>query len=318
MDHFKQITSFVNAALKGSLSAAARHEAIAPAMVGRRLDALEARLGVKLTQRTTRRLTLTPEGQSFLEDCQSILHDLETAEGAVSARSQAVTGLLRVTAPAGFGRRHVAPLIPRYAREHPRLAVTLDLSDRITDLVAEGYDCAVRFGEQADAGLVRVRLGQARRVVVAAPTYVQRHGTPRSPAELSHHQCLALSEADTPARGWLFEVGGRLVTERPAGALSCNDGAALHSWALAGMGLAWRSWWEVSEDLAAGRLLTVLRDFEAPPTAVYCVMPARKHLPLRTRLFVDLLKHEFAQPPLTAALSGEDSGNSDKKKGPRR
>ncbi|MFM2447053.1 MAG: hypothetical protein RI936_1500 [Pseudomonadota bacterium] len=301
MDHFKQITSFVNAALKGSLSAAARHEAIAPAMVGRRLDALEARLGVKLTQRTTRRLTLTPEGQSFLEDCQRILHDLETAEGAVSARSQAVTGLLRVTAPAGFGRRHVAPLIPRYAREHPRLAVTLDLSDRITDLVAEGYDCAVRFGEQADAGLVRVRLDTAR-----------------SPAELSHHQCLALSEADTPARGWLFEVGGRLVTERPAGALSCNDGAALHSWALAGMGLAWRSWWEVSEDLAAGRLLTVLRDFEAPPTAVYCVMPARKHLPLRTRLFVDLLKHEFAQPPLTAALSGEDSGISGKKKGPRR
>lgn len=318
MDHFKQIGSFVNAALKGSLSAAARHEGIAPAMVGRRLDALEARLGVKLTQRTTRRLALTPEGLSFLEDCQRILRDLEEAEGAISARSQSVTGLLRVTAPAGFGRRHVAPLIPRYAREHPRLAVNLDLSDRISDLVAEGYDCAVRFGEQADPGLVRVRLGQARRVVVAAPAYLQRHGTPRSPAELAQHQCLALGESAGPARSWLFQADGRLATERPAGALTCNDGAALHAWALAGMGLAWRSWWEVSEDLAAGRLITVLEEFEAPPTVVYCVMPARKHLPLRTRLFVDFLKHEFALPALTAALSGEVEASTGKKKGPRR
>lgn len=302
MDQFKQIASFVNVANKGSLSAAARHEGIAPAMVSRRLDALEARLGVRLTQRTTRSLTLTPEGAAFLEDCQRILRDLEDAEGAVSARSATASGHLRITAPAGFGRKFIAPLIPRFARAHPRLSLALDLSDRVSDLITEGFDLAIRFGEQADASLVRIRLGDARRVVVAAPDYLARHGAPATPAALAQHQCLSFTEAGAPQRGWNFVVDGRASTEKVASALTCNDGAALHAWCLAGMGLAWRSWWEVGEDLAAGRLVRVLAPFEAPPTAVYCVFPARRHLPLRTRLFVDFIKHEFAQDALTNAL----------------
>lgn len=304
MDPFKEITTFVNVAQRGSLSAAARHEGLAPAMIGRRMDSLETRLGVKLIQRTTRRLTLTPEGTAFLEDCQRILRELEDAESAVSARGKQATGHLRITAPAGFGRMHVAPLVPRFATEHPKLAVSLELSDRITDLVAEGFDCAIRFGEQADAQLVRVKIGESRRVVVAQAEYLQQHGTPLRPADLAQHRCLTFGEGMAPQRGWNFVVNGTPVVERVSGPLACNDGAVLHDWTLSRMGLAWRSLWEVGDDLASGRLVTVLDGFEAPPTNVYCLFPARKHLPLRVRLFVDFVRQEFAQEKMARILNG--------------
>ncbi|MFO0144679.1 MAG: LysR family transcriptional regulator [Betaproteobacteria bacterium] len=305
MDHFKQIATFVNVAQRGSLSAAARHEGIAPAMVSRRLDALEARLGVKLLQRTTRRLSLTPEGSAFVEDCQKILRDLQDAESAVAARGAEANGQLRITAPAGFGRKYVAPIVADFLRSQPRVSVTLELSDRIVDLLAEGIDCAVRFGEQADSSLVRVPLGASRRVVVAAPLYLERHGTPRQPKDLAKHRCLVLGDASGQGaqRGWSFGVDGAVQALRVEGPLACNDGAVLHEWSLAGLGLTWRSLWEVGDDLAGGRLVTVLGEYAAPPTRVYCVFPARKHLPLRLRSFVDYLKAVFAAAPLASVLS---------------
>ena len=304
MDKFKQIATFVQVVQRGSLSAAARHEGIAPAMVSRRLDALEARLGVKLLQRTTRRVSLTPEGTAYVEDCQRILREIEDADSAVSARGAEATGNLKITAPAGFGRKYIAPLVAEFVHRHPKVSVALDLSDRIVDLLAEGLDCAIRFGEEADSSLVRLQLGESRRIVVAAPTYLQRLGTPARPRDLPHHACLTLGEtgAASQQRGWLFLVDGQLQAYRPAGPLECNDGAVLHEWSLAGLGLAWRSRWEVGEDIAAGRLISVLDDFAAPPTQVYCVFPARKHLPLRVRLFVDFVKARFQLPPLNAAL----------------
>jgi len=305
MDQFKQIATFVNVMQKGTLSAAARHEGIAPAMVSRRLDALEARLGVKLLQRTTRRVTLTPEGSAYAEDCQRILRELEEADSAVSARGLVASGHLRTTAPAGFGRKYVAPLAAEFAQRHPKVSVALDLSDRISDLIAEGLDCAIRFGEEADNALVRLQLGESRRVVVAAPSYLRRSGTPAHPRDLHRHACLSLGSAtaSSQARGWLFAIDDQLHAIRPAGPLECNDGAVLHEWALAGLGLAWRSLWEVGEDIDAGRLVVVLDEFAAPPTRVYCLFPARKHLPLRVRLFVDFVKERFGAPPLAALLS---------------
>lgn len=306
MDHFKQLATFVSVAQRGSLSAAARHEGIAPAMVSRRLDALESRLGVKLLQRSTRRVSLTPEGTAFVEDCQRILSELEAAESAVSARGAEATGHLRVTAPAGFGRKYIAPLTADFAGEHPRLQVSLDLSDRVVDLLAEGFDCAIRFGEQADSSLVRIKLGESLRVVVAAPSYLRRHGQPDHPAELARHVCLTLGDGagagPPPQRGWTFTIDGEPSTVRVGGALACNDGAVLHEWALAGLGLAWRSLWEVGDDILAGRLISVLDRYAAAPTNVYCVFPARKHLPLRVRLFIDKVKAAFDQGALRLAL----------------
>jgi DNA-binding transcriptional LysR family regulator len=306
MDHFKQIATFVNVVTHGSLSAAARHEGIAPAMVSRRLDALETRLGVKLLQRTTRQTALTPEGTAFAEDCQRILRELADAEGAASAGGAQASGRLRVTAPAGFGREFIAPLVARFALAHPQITVSLELTDRVVDLVAEAFDCAVRFGELADSSLVRVKLGASRRVVVASPDYVKRHGAPRHPDELAQHSCLALVDANAPGgqRGWTLRSGGEIVTYRVNAALACNDGAALHAWALAGCGLSWRSMWEVRDDLPAGRLVTVLDEFAAPPVSVYAVYPARRHLPRRQRLFTDAVQAAFSEPAMLNALGG--------------
>jgi DNA-binding transcriptional LysR family regulator len=168
MDRLKQIESFAAVATKGSLTAAAHAEGVAPAVIGRRIDALEERLGVKLLVRTTRRITLTHEGSAFLEDCQRLLADLASAEASVSAGGVKASGHVRVTAPAGFGRRHVAPLVPLFIAQHPDVSLSLNLSDRVVDIVNEGFDCAVRVGDMPDSNLVSVRLADNRRLCVAA------------------------------------------------------------------------------------------------------------------------------------------------------
>lgn len=292
MDQFKQIAAFVAVATRGSLSAAGRAEGVTPALIGRRLDALEARLGVKLLLRTTRKLSLTFEGSAFLEDCQRVLNDLANAEASVSLGGVKASGHLRVSAPAGFGRRHVAPLLMEFLEANPEVTVNLDLSDRIVDLVNEGIDCAVRVGELADSSLVSIRLGEMRRCVVASPDYLGRHGVPRTLVDLERHVCLCLSQQ----RGWTFRQNDETVTMKVSGALECNDGAVLHEWALRGQGLAWRSMWEVGADLRDGRLVEVLAPYAAPPIGIYAVFPQRRHLPLRVRLFIDLLKHRYGTP----------------------
>lgn len=291
MDQITQIEAFVNSATRGSLSAAARIEGVTPAMIGRRLDALEARLGVKLLVRTTRKLSLTFEGQSFLEDCQRILNDLANAETAVSVGGIRASGHLKLSAPAGFGRRHVAPQVAVFMDDNPEVNVTLDLTDRAVDLLNEGVDCAVRIGEMLDSSLVSSKLGEMRRVVVASPVYLEKHGDPRQPSALNTHNCLSLGQQ----RGWSLRhtPGGSVASIKVSGRFECNDGSVLHEWVLAGKGLAWRSLWEVGEDIVAGRLMTVLDAYAAPPVGIYAVFPQRRHLPLRVRLFVDQLKETF-------------------------
>lgn len=294
MDAFKQIGAFVSVATRGSLSAAARAEGVTPAIIGRRLDALEARLHVKLLIRTTRKLTLTFEGQAFLEDCQKVLNDLANAEAAVSLGSVRASGQLRVSAPSGFGRRHVAPLVGDFMLANPEVRVNLNLSDRLVDLINENIDCAIRIGELTDSSLVSVRLGEMRRMVVASPAYLVARGVPRTPADLAGHNCLSLGQQ----RGWVFRnpENATVDTVKVGGNFECNDGAVLHEWALAGRGLAWRSLWEVGQDLKEGRLTSVLDAWQAPPMGIYAVFPQRRHLPLRVRLFIDLLKDNYSRP----------------------
>jgi DNA-binding transcriptional LysR family regulator len=302
MDHFKQISTFVDVAAKGSLSAAARAEGIAPAMIGRRLDALEERLGVKLLQRTTRKIALTNEGVAFLEDCQRILAELENAESAVSERSARASGHLLISAPAGFGRQHVAPLVPSFLAEHRDVSVTLNLNDRVVDLIGEGIDVAIRIADLSDSNLIGVKLADNKRVVVAAPTYIKRHGAPHSLDDLAKHNCLAIS-SEGSQRGWTFRQNGKNVTLKVAGNMVCNDGAVLHDWALAGKGLAWRSMWEVGTAIESGQLVTVLDEFAAPGNDIYAVFAQRRHLPLRIRAFVDFLRHAYAQPEYWQGIS---------------
>ena len=293
MDRLKQIESFVAVATKGSLTAAANAEGVAPAVIGRRIDALESRLGVKLLVRTTRKITLTHEGSAFLEDCQRLLSDLANAEASVSAGGVKASGYLKITAPAGFGRRHVAPLVPRFMALHPDVNVSLNLSDRVVDIVNEGYDCAVRVGDLPDSSLVSVRLADNRRLCVATPPYLKRAGTPKHPNDLARHECLTLSSDASQTRGWAFLVDGAVTHLRPNGRIDCSDGQVLHDWCAAGLGLAWRSTWEVEHEIAKGQLVSVLDDFAAPPNGIYAVFPHAKHLPLRVRLWIDFLKHSY-------------------------
>ena len=221
-------------------------------------------------------------------------NSVRSAESAASRGSVQVSGHLRITAPAGFGRRHVAPHVPAFLERHQDVSITLDLSDRLVDLVNEGFDCAIRLGALADSNLVSVALGDMQRVVVASPAYLERCGQPRSPEELVKHDCLALG----PQRGWTFRAAvGSAKTRniRVKGSMECNDGVVLAEWARAGAGLAWRSMWEVGEDLQAGRLVSVLDDWAAPPVGIYAVFPERRHLPLKVRAFIDLLKDAYSQ-----------------------
>ena len=343
MDKLKQMESFVSVATRGSLTAAANAEGVAPAIMGRRLDALEERLGVKLLVRTTRRITLTHEGSAFMEDCQRLLIDFANAEASVSAGGVKASGHLRITAPAGFGRRHVAPLVPRFRQQHADVTISLNLSDRVVDLAGEGFDCAVRVGDLPDSSLVSVRMADNRRLCVATPDYLKRHGTPLRPTDLAKFDCLTLSSDASQTRGWAFRVPrnaqghqhegalagtgvprnaqGRqhegvladaaarsdheVVHLKPGGPLDCSDGQVLHDWCMAGYGIAWRSTWEVEAEIAAGKLVAVLAEFDAPPNGIYAVFPQRKHLPLRVRLWIDFLKHHYGQPEFWVAPQPE-------------
>jgi len=309
MDRLKQMESFVSVAARGSLTAAAHAEGVAPAIIGRRLEGLEERLGVKLLLRTTRRITLTHEGSAFLEDCQRLLAELANAEASVSAGGVRASGHLRITAPAGFGRRHVAPLVPKFRDLHPEVTISLNLSDRVVDIAREGFDCAVRVGDMPDSSLVSVRMADNRRLCVAAPALLQRYGVPQSPADLARLPCLALSSNASQTRGWAFRTGpgsdvegSEVVHVKPAGPLDCSDGQVLHDWCVAGYGIAWRSSWEVEAEIASGLLVAVLEDYAAPPNGIYAVFPQRKHLPLRVRLWIDFLKLHYGSPAFWKSL----------------
>lgn len=295
MDKFKQLESFVAVAALGSLSAAARAQDIAPTMMSRRLDALEARLGVKLFVRSTRRLSLTSEGGLFLEEAQRILRDLAEAEAQAAQGGTRPSGPLRISAPAGFGRRHIAPLLPDFLERYPDIIITLDLSDRLVDLIDERYDCAIRIGDLDNSQYVGIRLADNRRVIVASPDYLNRFGRPNTPDDLVNHNCLSFGTQGNQSRGWLLKQEGHVKACRVKGTMSSSDGSVLHAWALAGCGLAWRSLWEVRQDIEEGRLVTVLDEFAAPPNGIFALMPERRHIPPRLQVFTDMLKATYTQ-----------------------
>jgi DNA-binding transcriptional LysR family regulator len=190
----------------------------------------------------------------------------------------------------------VAPLVSRFVGLHPDVSLSLNLSDRLVDLVNEGFDCAVRVGDLPDSSLVSLRLADNRRLCVASPAYLSRRGRPTRPEDITRHECLTLSSEASQTRGWAFSVDGQLVHVRPPTRLDCSDGQVLHAWCLEGLGLAWRSWWEVEADVRAGRLVSVLDECAAPPNGIYAVFAQRKHLPLRLRLWIDFIKEAYGDP----------------------
>ncbi|KON80796.1 LysR substrate-binding domain-containing protein [Azoarcus sp. PA01] len=290
MDRYTEIRSFVLVAEKGSFAAAALVEGVTPVVMGRRLDALERRLAVRLMHRSTRGLTLTAPGEQFLEECRQLIRDFDAIEAGVSAGRDVVRGHLVVSAPAAFGRRHVASHAPAFKARFPELKLSFNLTDGVVDLVREGYDMAIRIGEVTDPNYVAVKLFPNRRVVCGTPGYCERHGEPRTLEDLARHNCLAFNLQGGQQRGWSFMRGGRLVALRVEGDLDCNDGELLYSWVKQGLGIGWRSTWEIQAELKRGELVTVLDDFAAPTYDINAVYPQQRYLPAKVRSFIDYLK----------------------------
>jgi DNA-binding transcriptional LysR family regulator len=294
MDKLKEMEAFVTAVESGSLAKAALELGVTAAMLGRRVEALERRLGVKLLHRSTRHLGLTEQGSAFLEQCKKLLSDLEAAEELMSAGRHMATGHLRVTAPAGFGRKHVAPHGPAFLAANAQVQISFDLTDRVVDLVREGYDMGIRIGSVLDPNLVAVKLWHNQRVVCASPAYLERRGVPHTLADLEWHNCLAFNPQGGQLGGWYFRDKGKLVTMRVRGNLDCNDGELLHRWAAEGLGLAWRSTWEIQAELASGALVTVLDQYALEDYDVRAVYPQQQHTPAKVRFFIEHLKQVFS------------------------
>jgi DNA-binding transcriptional LysR family regulator len=296
MDKFKQIEALVNAIEKGSFARAALEQHITPAMLGRRVDALEKRLGVKLMHRSTRHLTLTEEGSVYLDHCRKLLAELDETEKVLSQGRNQVTGHLIVSAPAAFGRLHVAPHAPLFVGAHPNVRISFNLTDHVVDLVREGYDVGIRIGGVIDPNFVAVRLATNRRVVCGTPAYFAKHGIPQRLEDLAKHNCLAFNLQGGQQRGWYFQKNGKQVAVKVSGNLDCNDGELLHRWAMEGLGLGWRSTWEIQAQLESGDLITVLDEYALPQYDIMAVYPQQRHLPAKVRFFIDGLKAIYAQP----------------------
>ena len=297
MDKLAQIEAFVDAVNTGSLAKAALRAQVTPVMIGRRIDALERRLGVRLMHRSTRRLALTEEGSVYLDYCRKLLSELAHVETLINEGRHKASGHLVVSAPAAFGRKHVAPHAPAFLARHPEVRVSFGLTDQVIDLVRLGFDMGVRIGGAIDPNFVAVKLASNRRVVCATPSYFERHGIPRSLDDLSRHNCLAFNLQGGQQGGWHFRVGDKPVMVRVAGNLECNDGELLHRWTSEGLGLSWRSMWEIQGQLARGELVTVLDEFALPSYDIMAVYPQQRHVPAKIRFFVEHLK---------AIYSGQD------------
>src|SRR5512134_1093140 len=292
----QEITVFARIVGTGSLSAAARDLGMSTAVVSRRLAALEARLGVRLVNRTTRSLHLTDEGAAYYETCNRVLADIEEADAAVTAGRAEPRGILRVALPASFGHQHVAPLVPGFAARYPDVQIALSLSDRTVNVVEEGFDLAVRIADLADSSLAARKLAPNRRVVCASPAYLQRHGAPRTPEDLAQHNCLTTTDF---AMNWDYRgPDGKAGSARVTGRYACDNWEVLREWAVAGLAVALKSTWDARRHLEEGSLVPLLPGYTfAADVAIYAVYPHRRHLPAKTRAFIEFLAESFGPEP---------------------
>ena len=294
MDAVSDLGFFVLLSKAGSLAAAAQEMGVTPPTASKRLAALERRLGVRLLNRTTRRMSLTAEGEAFLGEGSRLLDELALLEQRLTGARATPRGMLRVHATLGFGRRHVAPAVSAFAERHAEVEVRLHLSHQPPNLVEQGFDVAVRIGELADDRLSARRLAGNARILCASPGYLQRAGEPAKPADLQAHQCIVIRESDETYGAWQLAHGSRRETVKVRGRLCTNDGEAALEWALRGRGIVMRSQWDVARHLRSGGLRAVLPQWHLPPADIYAVFPTRQHLSAKTRAFVDHLADTFA------------------------
>ena len=294
MDRLQAIGVFSKVVEQGSFARAAERLGISTSACSRHVSELEAHLGARLLQRTTRRLSLTESGQAFYERSVQLLADLDEAEREASASATRPRGTIKLTCPIHFGVRYVSPAICAFIAKYPEVKFDVSLSDRIVDLVEEGYDLAIRIGPAGGETVVARKLGEVRMMACAAPAYLKQHGTPRAPEDLAKHHCLTYEYLQ--ARGtWRFsDRSGRERSVRVSGPLHSNNGELLAAAAAQGVGIAFEPDFIVEAELKAGRLVPLLESFHAPVAPIYAVFASRRHLSAKVRTFVDFLAERFA------------------------
>ncbi len=295
MDKAQEMASFVAVVEAGSFVGAADSLGLSKAAVSRQVGDLERRLGSRLLHRTTRRLSLTDDGQLFFERAKDLLAAIDEAESEIASRSGEAVGRLRINAPLSFGMRHLAPLWGRFAARHPKVLLDIDLSDRLVDLVEEGYDLAVRINDLRSSQLISRQLASSRMVLCASPEYLARQGVPEHPRELSEHRVISYRYWST-GDDWTFTGpdGEVRVTTHPR--FHTNNGDTCRAAALDHQGIILQPDFLVGDDLRRGTLVELLPSFAAPTIGIHAVYPSRKFLPIRTRRMVDFLVEAFATP----------------------
>ena len=279
----------------GSLTAAARELGISPPAATRRLKLLEERLGVSLLARTTRRMSLTTEGEEYLNHARRILSDIQDFEHYLSKSSVEPQGLLRVNATLGFGRNHIAPLISQFYQRYPKVHVELQLTVNPPPASDNSFDVCIRFGEPPDSRMVARKLADNRRLLCASPEYLKKYGTPKTPRELARHHCIAIRHGDEAHGLWRLSSAQGVELAKINGPLVTNDGDIAVQWALDGLGIIMRAEWDIARYLESGRLQAVLRNYRTPEANIYAVYPQRHQMARRVRVFVDFLGEAFAR-----------------------
>jgi DNA-binding transcriptional LysR family regulator len=298
VDRVGDLILFMRVLDQGSISAAARSLDLSVAVASQRLKRLEHELGVRLLHRTTRRLHPTPEGLALAEQGRALVEDLEALTSGLRQGAKDVTGTLRVTTSASFGRQYISPLLPAFMERYPRVRLSVNLTDEMQDLISSGYDLAIRIGALHDSRLVARKLAVNRRVLCASPDYLRRYGMPHTPEDLAKHECLILVGSAGRQDVWrLHDAQGHLHAARISGRFESSLGEMLRDAALAGLGIAQHSTWHVGDDLRHGRLQVVLPEYSIADTGIYAVMPQRRLVPLRVRAFVDFLAEQLGDVP---------------------
>ncbi len=298
LDRLTSLQVFAKVAATGSLTAAAHAIGMSQTMATKHMAALESRLGVKLLHRTTRRLTLTEAGRRYLEAAERVLTDVEEADAAVSADKVEVRGTLRLNAPVSFGIREIAPLLAELAARHPALTIELGLNDRYVDLIEEGWDLVIRIGDLTSSSLIARKLAPCPLVLCAAPSYLERRGTPNAVADLANHDCLGYTlSRSVGADRWSFGPGGKIAVPIK-GTLKANNGDALVAAARAGLGIIYTPIFLVAEDLRSGALIPIRLDHELVALeGIFAVYPADRSPPAKVRATIDYLVEKFTPSP---------------------
>lgn len=275
---------------QGSLVATARELNLTPPAVSRRLSHLEERLGIRLLNRTTRRISLTPEGEIYYENAVRILKEINDMEQMVASSRTSPKGLLRVNAPFGFGRKYIAAAVSSFKKKFPEIEVQLHLTDRPVHLPSDTIDVSIHFGQIPDSRLIAKRIAANKRLVCASPFYLNAAGTPLNPRDLTTHQCIVLRQNDGAYANWRFSKGDKEETVKVRGKLSSNDGQVTLDWALDGHGILMRAEWDVLKYLKSGRLIQILKEYETLPADIYAVYADRLEHSPRVAHFLEHLK----------------------------